>query len=176
MASRSPSRLIAAPVLVFMLRMIDLSEALDGRCRVRMNLEELIRAREREHRLDAAPQAGELERRTGGGGLPVQIHEAADRGAVEVVNAGEIDHDFACASGDLTCHHRRELRQRRVHEPRGPRVYDDDIARLFARHVHSYSPFSFARSASICFASSPRPRLMRDLTVPSATPSCSAIS
>src|SRR4029450_11166583 len=83
MARMSPSRLMSAPVLVFMLRVIDLglSEAFDGRCRVGMNLHELIRPGERQHGFDPAAQAGELERRPCRRRLPVQVHQAGGGGA-----------------------------------------------------------------------------------------------
>src|SRR5688572_22882301 len=82
-ASRSPSSLSAAPVVIVMVR-ISGSEAFDGAGFVGVYLDEVLRAGHREHRLDALLDAGELERAAGGARLPVQIHEAADRRAVHV--------------------------------------------------------------------------------------------
>src|SRR5690349_13061266 len=108
MARMSPSRSMLAPVLVLMLRMIDLSEALD-RCRgVGVDFHELVRSRQRQHRLHAALQTGELERGPCRRRLPVQIHQAPDRGAVEVLHAAEIDDDFPRSFCDFAGHHRRK--------------------------------------------------------------------
>src|SRR5688572_26621095 len=101
-ASRSPSRLMLAPVVVFMLRMIDLSKAPDGRRRIGVNFHELVRAGQGEHRLHAPLQPGELQGGACGGRLPVEVHQAPDRGAVEIFDTSEIDDDLSRPSGNLT--------------------------------------------------------------------------
>src|SRR6185503_11433731 len=95
MARRSPSRLMLAPVVVFMVRMIGLSEALDGRGGVAVYFHELVRAGQGEHRLNPALQRRQLQRGARGRRLAVEIHEAADGGAVEVLDASEVDDDLA---------------------------------------------------------------------------------
>src|SRR5262249_42938134 len=83
MASRSPSSAIDAPVVVLMVRML-CPEALHGDRFVGMNLNEILSARHRQHRLDPLLHPGELQMPSRVVHLTVQIHQAADRGAVDV--------------------------------------------------------------------------------------------
>src|SRR4029078_5435086 len=82
-ATRSPSSTISAPVVVLMVRMLS-PETLDGTRLVGVNLDEVLRAGQRQHRLDALLDARELEVAARAADLTVQIHQAADRGAVDV--------------------------------------------------------------------------------------------
>src|SRR5258708_35562200 len=109
-ASRSPSSGSAAPVQSLMVR-ISGSEAFDGAGLIRVYLDEVLRARHGEHRLDAFLDARELQRAAGGRGLAVEVHQAADRGAVDVAHGGQVDDHAALAGGDQFLHRRRELRQ-----------------------------------------------------------------
>src|SRR5690349_14918481 len=79
-ASRSPSSASDAPVVNLMVR-ISGSEAFNGAGFVGVHLDEVLRSRHRQHRLDAFLDARELERAAGGVGLAVEIHQAADRRA-----------------------------------------------------------------------------------------------
>src|SRR4051794_40644740 len=96
--SRSPSSVTSAPVVNLIVR-ISGSEALDGAGLVRMNLDEVLRAGHREHRLDALLDAGELQGAADGAGLPVEIHEAADRRAVDIADRREVDDPPPLARG-----------------------------------------------------------------------------
>src|SRR6267142_2296587 len=113
--SRSPSSVSAAPVESLMMR-ISGSEAFDGARLVRVYLDEVLRARHREHGLDALLDARELERAPGGTGLPVQVHQASDRRAVDVAHRGKVDDDAAFAGCNQFLHRRRKLREEGVHQ------------------------------------------------------------
>src|SRR5215213_9664226 len=113
--SRSPSSLSAAPVVSLMVR-ISGSEAFDGAGFVGVHLDEVLRAGHRQHRLDPLLHAGQLEGAPGGARLAVEIHQAADRGAVHVADRREIDDDAALARRDQLLHRGGELRQQRIHE------------------------------------------------------------
>src|SRR5262245_48593882 len=93
MASRSPSSTISAPVVVLMMRMLHL-EALESGGLVRVDFDEVLGAGHRQHRFDAALDAGELEVSAGPADLPVEIHQAADGGAVDVGDGRQIDQDL----------------------------------------------------------------------------------
>src|SRR3984893_14543305 len=60
-ASRSPSSVILTPVVVVMMRMNLYPEALDGGRLVRVDLDEVLRAGQRQHRFDALLDAGQLQ-------------------------------------------------------------------------------------------------------------------
>src|SRR5438552_17557602 len=109
-ARRSPSSVTGAPLVVLMVRMLS-PEALDGARLVGVYLDEILRAGHRQHRLDALLDARELEMAAGVVHLTVEIHEAADRGAVDVGDRREIDQDLAPAGADERGHRRREVRQ-----------------------------------------------------------------
>src|SRR5260221_6807295 len=113
--SRSPSSGSAVPVVSLMVRMSG-SEALDGARLIRVDLDEVLGAGHREHCLDPLLDAGELQRAAGGVGLAIQIHQAADRGAVDVAHGRQVDDHAALARGDQLLHGRRELRQKGVHQ------------------------------------------------------------
>src|SRR4029079_2119307 len=98
-ASRSPSSVSAAPVVILMVR-ISGSEAFDGAGFVGVYLDEVLRAGHGQHRLDALLHAGELEGAAGGGGLAVEVHQASNRGAVDVSDRRQVDDDAALAGGD----------------------------------------------------------------------------
>src|SRR5262245_17983344 len=91
---RSPSSSSAAPVVILMVRMSG-SEAFDGARLVGVYLDEILRAGHGEHGFDALLDSGELERAAGGTGLAVQVHEAADGGAVDVADRRQVDDDAA---------------------------------------------------------------------------------
>src|SRR5258708_25147580 len=75
--SRSPSSASAEPVDSLMVR-ISGSEAFDGAGLIRVYLDEVLRARHGEHRLDAFLDARELQRAAGGGRLAVHGPQASD--------------------------------------------------------------------------------------------------
>src|SRR5262245_64399350 len=92
--SRSPSSVRGAPVVILMVRMSG-SEAFDGAGLVGVYLDEVLRAGHREHRLHALLDAGQLQRAARGVRLAVEIHEAPDRGAVDVAHRREVHDDPA---------------------------------------------------------------------------------
>src|SRR5439155_21369472 len=102
-ASRSPSSGISAPVVVLMVRMLS-PEALDGARLVRVNLDEVLRAGHRQHRLDPLLDARQLEVPARVRHLAVQVHQAPDGGAVDIRDRCEIDQDIAAAGGDERAH------------------------------------------------------------------------
>src|SRR5215471_12625707 len=132
---RSPSSERAAPVLILMVRMSG-SEAFDGAGLVGVYLDEVLRAGHREHRLDPLLDAGQLQRAARGVGLPVEIHEAPDRGAVDVADRREIHDDPAFARGDEFLHRRGEFGEERIHEAGLAHADDRDAAGVFGRDVH----------------------------------------
>src|SRR5436190_13600779 len=79
---RSPSRSSGAPFVSLIVRMSG-SEAFDGARFVGVYLDEILRSGHRQHRFDALLHAGELQRAAGGGRLAVEIHQAANRRAVD---------------------------------------------------------------------------------------------
>src|SRR3989442_10588411 len=101
-ASRSPSSMIETPCVVLMVRMAACLylEALDGARLVGVDLDEVLRAGHRQHRLDALLDARELQVPAGAVDLTVQVHQAADRRAVHVGDGREIDQDLPVAAGD----------------------------------------------------------------------------
>src|SRR5262249_34654198 len=103
MASRSPSRVIRAPVVVLMVRMLS-PEAPDGARLVSVNLKKVLGAGHRQHRLDPLLDPGELEMAARVVHLAIQIHEAADCRAVHVRDGREIDENFALARIDERAH------------------------------------------------------------------------
>ena len=120
--------------------------------------------------------------------LAVEIHQAADRGAVDVGDRRQIDEDVAVAGGDQAGDGGGEVGEQRIHQAG---LADADDATAPACSVVTFintlpcagdrrptrPPVRRApRSCAICRASSVRPRLMRDLTVPSGSCSWSAIS
>src|SRR5262249_35409076 len=133
--SRSPSSVRGAPVVILMVRMSG-SEAFDGAGLVGVHLDEVLRAGHREHRLDAFLDAGELQRAARRVRLPVEIHEAADRRAVDVADRRQIDDDLALAGGDEFLHRGGELRKKRIHEAGLAYADDRDAAVVFGRDVH----------------------------------------
>src|SRR5881397_1734755 len=82
-ASRSPSSVIVAPVVVLMVRMLS-PEAFDGARLVGVYFDEILRPRHRQHRLDPFLDARELEMAASRVDLAIEIHQAADGGAVDV--------------------------------------------------------------------------------------------
>src|SRR4029077_2024992 len=118
--------------------------------------------------------------------LAVEIHEAADGGAVHVRDRREIDEDLALARGDQAADRRRKVGKDRIHEPRLADADDRDTAGLFGFDIHQWAPVrlriallgpeSSPRNLRIWRASSVRPRVMGDVTVPSGSRSLSAIS
>src|SRR5439155_13973137 len=77
-------------------------EAFDGARLVGVYLDEILRPRHRQHRLDPFLDAGELEVAAGGVDLAIEIHQAADGGAVDVGHRRQIDENVAFAGGDQT--------------------------------------------------------------------------
>src|SRR5438093_6466240 len=141
-ASRSPSRVMGAPVVVLMVRMLG-PEAFDGARLVRVYLDEVLRSGHRQHRLDALLDAGQLEVAAGAVDLPVQIHQAPDRGAVDVGDGRQVDQDVALAGGDERAHGRGKVAQNRIHEPRLADAHDRDAAGLVGFDIHQYAPVRF---------------------------------
>src|SRR5258708_28474450 len=133
--SRSPSSVSAAPVVSLMVCMSG-SEAFDGAGLIGMGFDEVLRARHGEHRLDPFLDAGELQRAPGGAGLPVEVHQAADRRAVDVADGREVDDHASLARGEQLLHRRRELRQEGVHQAGFPDSDDRDTLGVFGRDVH----------------------------------------
>src|SRR5687767_11627838 len=72
---RSPSSGSLAPFVILIVRMRLRSEAFDGAGLIGVYLNEILSAGHREHRLDPLLDARELERSTGGGRLPVKVHQ-----------------------------------------------------------------------------------------------------
>src|SRR5262245_17024704 len=95
-ARRSPSSAISAPVVVLMVRMSD-PEALDGGRLVRVDFDEGLGAGEVQHRFDALLHPGKLEVSAGAAHLTVEVHQTADRGAVDVGHRREVDQDLVPA-------------------------------------------------------------------------------
>src|SRR5437667_9225582 len=188
MASRSPSSAISAPVDVLIVRMLH-PKAPDGTGFVAVELDEILRARQRQHRLDALLHAGELQAPSGAADLPVQIHQTADGRAVDVGHRRQIDEDGLTTRGNQGRYGLGEVAQHRIHQARLSDADDRDGAGLFGPHVHYRAPVRerasldtllglnpSPRSRRIWRASSVRPRLMRDFTVPSGSLKRSAIS
>src|SRR5262245_43234920 len=83
MASRSPSSVIGAPVVVLIVR-ISGSEACEGTGLVRVDLNEVLGAGHRQHRFDTLLDARQLQLTARVLHEAVTVHEAADGGAVDV--------------------------------------------------------------------------------------------
>src|SRR5215470_10135085 len=184
MASRSPSRTMVAPDVVLIWCISD-SEASDGAGLVRVYFDEVLGAGHRQHRLDAYLDARELEPSAGAAHLPVQIHQAADSGAVDIGDRSEVNEDVALAARHQRGDGRREVPENRIHQPWLADAHDRNAASLVGCQIHQCTPPArrcpvglncSPRSFLICRASSVRPRLMRDLTVPSGSFSLRAIS
>src|SRR5438445_11099298 len=116
-ASRSPSRVTAAPLVVLMVRMLS-PEAFDGGRLVGVYLDEILRAGHRRHCLDPLLDARELEVPAGVVDLPVQIHEAADGRAVDVGHRRQVDEDVVLPGGDQRADRRGEIAEDGIHQPR----------------------------------------------------------
>src|SRR6185436_3761047 len=186
-ARRSPSSAISVPLVVLMV-CISGPENFDPRLLVGVNLDEILRAGQRQHRFDALLHAGQLQMATGGRDLPVEIHEAPDRRAVHVGDRREVDQDFPAVLTQQGGDHGGELRENRIHQAVFADPYDADAAGVIRVDVHLKAPVrerpfddppglkSAPRNFRIWRASSFRPRLMRDFTVPSGRSSVSAIS
>src|SRR3954468_1934939 len=160
-------------------------EAFDGGRLVSVYLDEILRAGHRQHGLDAFLHAGELEVTAGIVHLAVEIHQAADGCAVDVGDGRHVDENVLLAGTNQAADRGRKVGQDRVHQPRLADPDDRDAAVLLGFHIHQLAPVLFsagalgkssARSLRIWRASSVRPRLIRDLTVPSGSRSLSAIS
>jgi hypothetical protein len=83
-----------------------------------VDLDEVLRPGHRQHRLDALLNARQLEMSAAAADLTVEIHQAADRGAVDVGDRREIDQDLAPPCGEEASDRCREVRQDRIHQPR----------------------------------------------------------
>jgi len=93
-------------------------EAFDGARLVGVDLDEILRAGHRQHRLDPLLDAGQLQVTAGVVDLAVEIHEAADGGAVHVGDRREIDEDLPLAGRDQAADRGRKVGKDRIHEPR----------------------------------------------------------
>src|SRR5262245_22498680 len=93
-ARRSPSSVTSAPVVVLMVRMLH-PKALHGARLVGVDLDEVLRAGQGQHRLDPLLDAGQFETTSGAAHLTIEIHQAADRGAVDVGHRRQVDQDVA---------------------------------------------------------------------------------
>src|ERR1051326_3239562 len=142
-ASRSPSSVMGAPLVVLMMRM-GLSpgsrKAFDRGRLVGVNLDEVLRAGHRQHRLDAFLNARELEMPAGRRRLAVEIHQAADRRAVDVRDRREIDQDVLPAGRQQRSDGRRELAEDGIHEARLADAYDGHAADLIGFDIHLKAP------------------------------------
>src|SRR4051812_6694755 len=98
-ASRSPSRAIATPVVVLMVRILS-PEAPDGRWLVSMDFDEILGAGQCQHGFDSPLYARQLQAPAGGIDLAVEIHQAANRGAVDVSDRPEVDQNVPPAGGN----------------------------------------------------------------------------
>src|SRR5438552_2099835 len=134
-ARRSPSSVTGAPLVVLMVRMLS-PEAFDGARLVRVYLDEILRAGHREHRLDALLDARQLEVAAGAVDLAVEIHQAADRRAVDVGHRRQIDDDVVPARGDERADRGREIAEDRIHQPRLADADDRDAAGLVGLDIH----------------------------------------
>src|SRR5262245_54899791 len=99
MASRSPSSVIGAPVVVLIVR-ISGSEAGEGSGLVRVDLNEVLRAGHRQHGLDPLLNARQLQLAARGLHETVTVHQAADGGAVDVGDRRQVDQLISVALGD----------------------------------------------------------------------------
>ena len=70
-----------------------------------MNFNEVLRAGQRQHRLDALLHAGQLQMASGAVHLAVEIHQAADRRAVHIGDRRKIDEDVAVPASDERAEH-----------------------------------------------------------------------
>ena len=75
-------------------------EALDGGRLVGVDLDEVLRAGQRQHRFDALLDAGQLQVAAGVVNLAVQVHQAADRRAVHIGDRCQVDENLAATAGD----------------------------------------------------------------------------
>src|SRR5687767_13506264 len=116
-ARRSPSSGMSAPVDVLMVRMLN-PEAPEGGGLVSVNLDEVLGAGQRQHGLHALLDTGQLQAAAGAADLPVQVHEAADRRAVDVGHRRQVDEDFTPARGDEVADRGGEVAEDWVHQPR----------------------------------------------------------
>src|SRR3954451_2612710 len=87
---RSPSSGSAAPVVNVIVRMRLGPEAFDGAGLVRVYLDEILRAGHGQHGFDPLLDPGQLQRAASGIGLTIEIHEAADRRAVDVADRRKV--------------------------------------------------------------------------------------
>ena len=77
----------------------------------------------------------------GGGGLAVEIHQAADRRAVDVGDRRQVDEDLALPGGDQAADRGREVAERSDTSARvSPTRTIDDVAGLFGGEIHQYAP------------------------------------
>src|SRR5258708_20478600 len=102
-ARRSPSTLIASPLLVLMVRMLS-PEAFDGVRLVGVDLEEVLRPGHRQHRLDPLLDPRQLQMSAGGVDLTVEIHQAADGGPVAAGDRPQADQDLLLPAPDKPAH------------------------------------------------------------------------
>src|SRR5258708_7885959 len=89
-ASRSPSSVIDAPVVVLIVRILG-SEAFDSAVLVGVDLDEVLSAGHVQHRLDPLLHTGQLQLAARAPHLAVEIHEAANRRAVDVGDRRQTD-------------------------------------------------------------------------------------
>src|ERR1700682_3227442 len=135
-ASRSPSSVILTPVVVVMMRMNLYPEALDGGRLVGVDLDEVLRAGQRQHRFDALLDAGQLQVAAGVVNLPVQVQQAANRRAVHIGDWRQVDENLTFTAGDEDADGRREVGKDRIHQTCFADADDRDGARLFGLDVH----------------------------------------
>src|SRR5215813_12586584 len=98
MARRSPSSAIGAPVVVLMVRMSG-SKTCERRGFIRVDLNEILRPRHRQHCLDALLNTGQLQVAAGIFDQAVTIHKAADCRAVDICHRSKVDQDVAMSGG-----------------------------------------------------------------------------
>src|SRR5687767_12239267 len=139
MASTSPSVSTGVPALVVMVRM-SASKTGQRRRFVGMNFEEVVGARHGQHRFDPLLDTRELQGAPRRAGLPVQVHQTADRRAVYVADGGEVDEDLLFPGG----HERRdrggEVRKDRIGQSRFRDVNHNNAVVARGRDIHSVPP------------------------------------
>src|SRR5439155_1423015 len=154
--SRWPSRVMSAPVVVLMRRMLH-PEALDGARLVGMDFDEVLSAGQRQHGFDALLNARELQMASAAAHLTIEIHQAADRGAVDIGDRREVDDDVVAASRDERRHGPGEVPEHGVHDARFggscPSAWRNHATRSRCSSATKGPPSSDARTSSAALTS-----------------------
>jgi hypothetical protein len=92
------------------------------------------------HGFDAPLYARQLEGAADRLHLAVEIHEAPDRGAVDVADGRHIDQQLPRSTGDERGDRRRELGEQRIHHAGLADPHDGDVLPMIGRKLHSRTP------------------------------------